>query len=90
MTPRRASKRTSTVTKSKELEETLQKRREKSEIRVQTARSKALQKLVNEEERVFTEEAFRLFDIAERLLHDPSLETADSRSQERTESYGKE
>ena len=59
MTPRRASKRTSTVTKSKELEETLQKRREKSEVRVQKAKSKSLQKLVDEEERLFTEEAFR-------------------------------
>ena len=73
--PRRLSKRTTAVNKRYQLEEKLKKRRENADFRLEIAqgrsRSKALQKLHAQELRLFTEEALRLSDIAERFELNP-------------------
>ena len=77
MTQKRLSKRTSSVTKRRLLEEKLEQRKELSEIRKQKARSKLLKKLRDQELSVFTEEALRLSNIAERFELNQDSETDD-------------
>ena len=77
MTQKRLSKRTSSETKRRLLEEKLEQRKELSEIRKQKARSKLLKKLRDQELSVFTEEALRLSNIAERFELNQDSETDD-------------
>jgi hypothetical protein len=76
MTPR-LSKRTLAVNKRRQLEAKLQKRKEAADFRLELsksrARSKALERLHNQELRLFTEEAFRLFDVVESIEFSPGL-----------------
>ena len=77
MTPR-LSKRTIAVNKRKQLEVKLKKRKEQADFRLKLskskARSKALQKLHDQELRLFTEEAFRLSDVIESIEYTPGFE----------------
>ena len=77
MTPR-LSKRTIPVNKRKQLEVKLKKRKEQADFRLELskskARSKALQKLHDQELRLFTEEAFRLSDVIESIEYTPGFE----------------
>jgi hypothetical protein len=93
MTPR-LSKRTLAVNKRRQLEAKLQKRKEAADFRLELsksrARSKALERLHNQELRLFTEEAFRLFDVVESIEYSPGSELnqeeiAESLSQESLE-----
>ena len=85
MTPRRLSKRTLAVNKRRQLEAKLQERRQRADLRLEKTRSKALQKLHDQELRLFTEEAFRLCDIVERFELSHNLVDADDASQESLE-----
>ena len=84
MTPRRLSKRTLAVNKRKHLETKLLKRKEEADLRLQKGRSKQLQKLIDQEQRLFSEEAFRLCDIADRFQLNQEI-AADSLSQDSLE-----
>ena len=77
MTDRRLSKRTSSVTKRRLLEDKIEQRKELTEVRKQKARSKLLKKLRTQELNLFTEEALRLSDIAERFELNQDSETGD-------------
>ena len=86
MTPRRLSLRPLAVNKRKLLEDKLKKRREEADFRREKSRSKILKKLYDQELRLFTEEAFRLSEIADRfdLELNKNLD-ADNLSQESLE-----
>ena len=67
MTGRRLSKRDTSVTKRKELEDKQKKKAEEANIRKEKARSKALKQLQDQELQLFTEEALRLSDLVESI-----------------------
>ena len=84
MTGRRLSKRDSSVTKRKKLEDKLKKKAEEANFRKEKARSKALKQLQDQELQLFTEEALRLSDLVESLEFSPNKAT-DNLSQESLE-----
>ena len=84
MAGRRLSKRDSSVTKRKKLEDKLKKKAEEANFRKEKARSKALKQLQDQELQLFTEEALRLSDLVESLEFSPNKET-DNLSQESLE-----
>ena len=80
MTQRRLSKRTSAVKKRRLLEEKLKKRKEEADFRLLKAKSRALRNLYSEELESFTEEAFRLGEIADSLYNHPQQNCESSES----------
>ena len=84
MTGRRLSKRDTSVTKRKELEDKQKKKAEEANIRKEKARSKALKQLQDQELQLFTEEALRLSDLVESLEFSQNKAT-DNLSQESLE-----
>ena len=84
MTGRRLSKRDTSVTKRKELEDKQKKKAEAANFRKEKARSKALKQLQDQELQLFTEEAVRLSDLVESLEFSPNKAT-DNLSQESLE-----
>ena len=84
MTGRRLSKRDTSVTKRKELEDKQKKKAEAANFRKEKARSKALKQLQDQELQLFTEEALRLSDLVESLEFSPNKAT-DNLSQESLE-----
>ena len=82
--PRRLSKRTLAVNKRKLLEDKLKKRKEETDFRKLKSRSKILKKLHDQELSLFTEEALRLSEIADRFELNQNLD-ADNLSQESLE-----
>ena len=75
MTGRRLSKRDTSVTKRKELEDKQKKKAEEANLRKEKARSKALKQLQDQELQLFTEEAVRLSDLVESLEFSPNKAT---------------
>ena len=84
MTGKRLSKRDSSVTKRKELEDKLKKKAEEENFCREKARSKALKKLQDQVLQLFTEEALRLYDLVESFEFSPNKAT-DNLSQESLE-----
>ena len=72
------------MNKRRLLEIKLKKRKESADFRLEKTRSKLLQKLHDQELRLFTEEAFRLSDIVDRFEFNQNL-VADNLSQESLE-----
>ena len=81
MTERRQSKRPETVSNSESLKKKLEEKSNKADLRKQKLRSKQLQKLQEEELELYTAEAAKLCELADRLLQcDSESETTGDQS----------